>query len=151
MIKVYSTYGVLTAVALIAYFLLLKVIGLHQYPVLSAVNGLIFAAGIYLALQKFRSKRDELKFGKGFEVGLFTGGIASIIFTVFMALYMYQIDGEFATAILKSWNMETALGTSMLVISILIMGIVTTLVLTFSFMQLLKRSWNSKERNRNTV
>ncbi len=151
MIKVYSTYGILTAVALIVYFLLLKLIGLHQYPVLSVVNGLIFAAGIYMALKKYGSARKELKFGKGFEVGLFTGGIASIIFTVFMALYMYQIDDEFATAILRSWDMETALGTSMLVISILIMGVVTTLLLTFSFMQLLKRSWNTKGGNRNTV
>ncbi|QAA82385.1 DUF4199 domain-containing protein [Aequorivita sp. H23M31] len=151
MIKVYSTYGIFTAVALIVYFLLLKLIGLHQYPVLSVVNGLIFAVGIYLALKKYGSSRKELKFEKGFEVGMFTGGIAAIIFTIFMAFYMYQIDNEFATAIMRSWNMETDLGTAMLVISILIMGIVTTLVLTFSFMQLLKRSWNTQDGNRNTL
>ena len=88
---------------------------------------MIFVAGIYLALKKFGSLRKELKFGKGFEVGLFTWGIASIIFTVFMALYMYQIDDEFATAILKSWDMETTIDTSMLVLSILIMGVGMTL------------------------
>lgn len=144
MVKVYSAYGIGIAILLIAYFLLLKLMGLHEYPVLSIVNGLIFGAGIYMALKKYRSKGSEIVFEKGFEVGLFTGGIASVIFTVFMALYMYQIDGEFASSIMKSWNMETALGISMLVISILIMGLVTTLLLTFSFMQLLKRSWNTK-------
>ena len=143
MVKVYSAYGIGIAIALIAYFLLLKLMGLHQYPVLSIVNGLIFGAGIYMALKKYRALRSEMVFEKGFEVGLFTGGIASIIFTVFMALYMYQIDDEFAYAIMKSWNLETSLGTSMLIISILIMGLVTTLLLTFSFMQLLKRSWNA--------
>lgn len=151
MFKIYSTYGIGIAVLLIVYFLILKLIGLHQYPVLSSINALIFGVGIYLALKKYRSKVSEIKYEKGFEAGLFTGGIASIIFTVFMALYMYQIDGEFATSIMESWNMETQLGTSMLVISILIMGLVTTLLLTFSFMQLFKRSWNPKYGNSNTL
>lgn len=143
MAKVYSAYGIGIAIVLIAYFLLLKLMGLHQYPVLSVVNGLIFGAGIYMALKKYRARGSKIVFEKGFEVGLFTGGIASIIFTVFMALYMYQLDDEFASAIMRSWNLETSLGTSMLVISILIMGLVTTLLLTFSFMQLLKKSWNA--------
>lgn len=150
MYKVYSTYGIWIAIALIVYFLILKLIGLHQYPILSAVNALIYGAGIYLALKKYGTLRTEIKYEKGFEVGLFTGGIASIIFTVFMAFYMYQLDNEFASSILDSWNLETALGTSMLVISILIMGLVTTLLLTFSFMQLFKRSWNTPDGNRHT-
>jgi len=151
MFKVYSTYGLLIAIALIAYFLLLKLLGLHQYPVLSAVNALIFGAGIYLALKKYGSTEDEIKYEKGFELGLFTGGIASIIFTVFMALYMYQFDQEFATAIMGSWNMESDLGTAMLVLTILVMGLVTSLFITFTFMQLFKRSWNTKDGNRNTL
>ena len=151
MIKAYTTYGIWTALALIVYFLVLKLIGLHQYPVLSAVNALIFGAGIYIALKNYRSKKTGIKYEKGFELGLLTGGIASIIFTVFMALYMYQIDDEFATSIMESWNVETDLGTSMLVLAIFIMGLVTTLILTFSFMQLFKRSWNTKDGNRNTL
>ena len=151
MYKVYSVYGFWIAIILIAYFLILKLIGLHHYPVLSSVNALIFGAGIYLALKKYRSKVPEIKYEKGFEVGLFTGGIASIVFTIFMALYMYQIDSDFSASIMESWNLETDLGTSMLVISILIMGLVTTLLLTFSFMQLFKRSWNPKDGNRNTL
>ncbi len=148
MFKVYSSYGIWIAIILIIYFLLLKLIGWHQYPVLSSVNGLIYAAGIYLALQKYRSRKNNFKFEKGFEVGLLSGGIATILFTFFMAIYMYQIDTEFADQILSSWNLEYNLGTLMLLLTILIMGFVTTLVLTFSYMQLLKRSWNTKDGNR---
>lgn len=151
MLKIYSIHGFGIAIALIVYFLVLKLMGLHHYPVLSSVNALFFGAGIYMALNNYRSKVPELKYEKGFELGMFTGGIASIVFTVFMALYMYQIDNEFAIAIMESWNMETDLGIAMLVMTILIMGIVTTLLLTFAFMQLLKRSWNTKEGNRNTM
>ncbi|MEH6763561.1 MAG: DUF4199 domain-containing protein [Aequorivita antarctica] len=151
MFEVYSRYGIWIAVILIAYFLLLKLIGLDQYPILSVVNGLIYGAGLYMAMKKYSSRKNKFKYEKGFEVGLLSGGIATIIFTVFMAVYMYQIDTEFATAIMERWDLEFALGTLMLLLTIMIMGFATTLVLTLSFMQLLKKSWNTKDGNRNTL
>lgn len=151
MFKVYSAYGIGMAIVLIAYFLILKLIGLHQYPVLSIFNGLIFAVGIYLALRKYRKSVPEIEYEKGFEVGLFAGSVASILFTVFMAVYMYQIDSEFSHNLMDGWEIESDLGTFMLLVTILIMGIVTSLILTFSYMQLFKRSWNSKEGNRHTL
>lgn len=150
MLKVYSRYGIYIAVALIAFFLLLKLVGLHQYPMLSSINGLIYGLGIYLALKQYSLKSKSFKYEKGFEVGLLSGGIASIIFAIFMAVYMYQIDTEFSVAIMDKWNLEYDLGTLMLVLTVLIMGIVTTLILTLSFMQLLKKSWNTQDGNRNT-
>lgn len=151
MSKTYSTYGLWTAVLLIAYFLLIRLIGWHHYPILSAVNGIIFGFGIYLALKKFINTFPEKKYEKGFEVGFLTGFIASVIFTIFMAIYMYQLDTEFAHNIMAQWNMEDDLSTFMLLVTIFIMGIVTSLILTFSFMQLLKTSWNTKDGNRNTL
>lgn len=150
MFKVYSRYGLWIAIALIAYFLLLKIVGFHQYPILSSVNGLIFGAGIFLAMKKYASQQTNFKYEKGFEVGLLAGGLASILFTVFMAIYMYQIDTEFSNAIMDRWDLEYSMGTLMLLISILIMGFATTVVLTLTFMQLLKTSWNTREGNRHT-
>ncbi|MEM0587509.1 DUF4199 domain-containing protein [Aequorivita flava] len=151
MFKVYSRYAVWIAIALIAYFLLLKLIGFHQYPELSSVNGLIFGFGIYLAMKKYATGKNDFKYEKGFEVGLFTGGIASIIFTLFMAVYMYQIDTEFAAAIMERWSLEYSLGTLMLILSVLIMSFATTIVLTLAFMQLLKKSWNTQDGKRHTM
>ncbi|WP_026451117.1 DUF4199 domain-containing protein [Aequorivita capsosiphonis] len=151
MAKIYSRYGIWIAIILIAYFLLLKLIGLHQYFAFSAVNGLIYGAGLYLAIKKYATEESDFKYENGFEVGLISGGIASILFTIFMAIYMYQIDTAFAASIMEQWNLDYDLGTFMLLISILIMGFVTTLVLTLSFMQLLKRSWNTRDGNRNIM
>lgn len=151
MIKVYTRYGIGIAVVLIVYFLLLKLVGLHQYPVLSAVNGLIYGCGIYLAMKNYSSQKKHFKYEKGFEVGFLTGGIASILFTIFMAIFMYQIDTEFAANIMQAWNLEYDMGTFILLISILIMGFATSLVLTLSFMQLLKISWNTRDGNRNVM
>lgn len=151
MAKIYTRYGIGIAIILIAYFLILKLIGLHQYPVLSAVNALVFGAGLYMAMKKYSLQDGDFKYESGFEVGLLSGGIASIIFTIFMAIYMYQIDTEFAASIMEKWHLEYDSGTLMLLISILIMGFATTLVLTLSFMQLLKKSWNTKDGNRNVM
>jgi len=151
MVRIYSRYGLWIAIVLIAYFLLLKLVGLHEYPVLSSVNGLIFGAGLYMAMKKYTTENSNFKYENGFEVGLLSGGIASIIFTVFMAIYMYQIDTEFAASIMEQWNLEYNMGTLMLLISVLIMGFATTLVLTLSFMQLLKKSWNTQDGNRNVL
>ena len=104
-----------------------------------------------MALKKYASRKNKFQYEKGFEVGLLCGGIASIIFTIFMAIYMYQIDTEFAANIMEVWNLEYDMGTLMLVLSILIMGFSTTLVLTLAFMQLLKNSWNTQDGNRNTL
>ncbi len=151
MFKVYSRYSIWIAIILIAYFLLLKLFGLHQYPVLSAVNGLIYGVGIYMAIKHYNAKKTNFKYEKSFEVGFLTGGIATILFTGFMAVYMYQIDSEFATHILKSWGEQYARGTLILVVSIGLMGFATSLVLTLSFMQLLKTSWNTADGKRNTL
>lgn len=151
MFKIYSRYGIWITIVLIVYFLLLKVVGLHDYPTLSALNALIYGFGIYMALNKFRKSGDDFRYDRAFEVGFLSGAIATILFTIFMAIYMYQIDTQFPLTVMERWNLESDLGTLMLVLSILIMGIVTTLILTFTFMQLLKRSWNTKDGNRNVL
>jgi len=151
MFKVYLRFGIWIAVILIAYFLLLKLVGLHRYPVLSAVNGLIYGAGIYMAIKAYNAKKTNFKYEKSFEVGFLTGAIATILFTGFMAVFMYQLDSEFAVNILEKWGEEYARGTLILLASIGLMGFATTLVLTLSFMQLLKKSWNTTDGKRNTL
>lgn len=142
MYRVASKYGIGIAIVLIVYFLILKVIGLHNYPAFSVANGLIYGVGLYLAIQNYKESLGEIEYGHGFATGMAVGGIATVIFTVFMAIYTFQIDTEFAAEIIKNWDMGYELGTSAIVISILIMGFATTLVLTLAFMQRFKKSWN---------
>ncbi len=145
MIKLYIKYGIGIAFALVAYFLLLKLVGLHQYPILSAANGIIFGAGILFSMKKFKAESSDFKYQDGFMVGLFTGGLATVLFSFFMALYIFQIDTQFATAILDSWELNYNKGGLIIVVSLIMMGFSTTLVLTLAFMQLLKESWNTSK------
>ena len=143
MVKLYTRYGIIIAIILIAYFLLLKLIGLHQYPVLSAANGVIFGVGILLVLKTYKASQSRFEYQKGFQLGFFTGGLATILFVTFMAFYMYQLDTEFSQNILDSWQLNYESGTFMILISLFIMGLATSMVLTLAFMQLLKQSWNT--------
>ncbi|WP_432411980.1 DUF4199 domain-containing protein [Rasiella sp. SM2506] len=149
MSKIYIKYGVLIAIGLILYFVITKVLGLHKYPVLSAANGVIYGAGILMALKKSKENKTKFKYQKGFQVGFMSGAIATLIFTAFMALNMYQIDTEFARNILDTWSLEYESGTFIILISMVLMGVSTSLVLTLAFMQLLKDSWNTPDGNRN--
>lgn len=142
--KYYTKYGIGIAVIMIAYFLLTKLVGLHQYPVLSAMNGLFIGAGIFFALKKYKAESTGFAYQDGFQLGLFTGGLATILFSIFMAVYIFQIDAQFAEAVLSSWGIDYNKGSLILVISLVIMGFSTSFVLTLAFMQLLKESWNPK-------
>ncbi len=140
----YVKYGLGSAALLILYFLFTKLLGLHQYPVLSAFNAVIFGGGIYLALKNYKRSLDVFNYHEGFQLGLFTGGLATVVFSIFMAFYIFGIDHQFAEAILDSWNLNFNKGALILVVSLVVMGFSTTFVLTLTFMQLLKNSWNPK-------
>ena len=142
--KYYVKYGVGIALALIGYFLLTNIIGLHKYPVLSALNGVIIGGGIFFALKKYKADSSDFKYQDGFQLGLFTGGLATLIFGAFMACYIFLVDTQFAEAILDSWNLNFNKGSLILIISLIIMGFSTSFILTLAFMQLLKESWNPK-------
>ena len=139
-------YGIGIVMALVAYFLLLKLIGLHNYPILSAFNGVIYGAGILMALKRFKAESESFDFLNGFQLGLFTGAIATALFSFFMALYIFQIDTQFAHAILDSWGLNYNKGGLIIIVSLVMMGFSTTLVLALAFMQLLKESWNTSKQ-----
>lgn len=140
-------YGLGIAAIMIAYFLVLKLLGLHQYPVFSAMNGVFIGGGIFYAMKSYKRSAQNFRYQDGFQRGLLTGGIATVIFGIFMAVYIFQIDKVFAQAILDSWGLTYNKGGLALIISLFIMGFATSFVLTLAFMQLLKESWNQPKGN----
>lgn len=142
--RYFTKYGIGIAIVLILYFLITKLLGLHQYPMLSSLNALIFGGGIFYAIRNYKRTTKDFSYQEGFQIGLFTGGLATVIFSVFMAVYIFMLDHQFAEAVLDSWNLNFNKGALILIVSLVIMGFSTTFVLTLAFMQLLKDSWNQK-------
>lgn len=146
MTRHYIKYGLLITVLLIAYFLVLKLMGLHTLTVLSAFNAVIYGFGIYLSISSYKKSHLPFKYEKGFQAGLLSGSFASILFGIAMAVYMHHIDPSFANTILDKWDADLSNGSFFLIASVFIMGFSTSFILTLAFMQLLKESWNTNQK-----
>lgn len=134
--KIAIKYGILTAVILIIYFLFLGIVGLNSHPAYSFINAAISAVGISLAIKSLRAKdKKGIKYHHGFITGLFTGIYATIIFTVFFITY-YSYNTAFAHELMQ--NVSVNMDTGLLFLTVVIMGLASTLVVTFALMQLHK-------------
>ncbi len=136
-------YGVYTTITLIAYFLVLKLFGLHNNPWFRLTNGLIMAYAIYAAIKYYKLvSGSTFNYTNGFKVGLLTGFLATLVFSFFMAIYMFHIDEAFKNDLLRGWFNDFDYGGGILIFIILVEGLSSTVVLTLAFMQLFKNSRN---------
>lgn len=146
----YYKYGMYIGISLIIYFLLMRILGFHQYLLLSMFNGLILAVGIYLVIRnEYNSKKEDFKYVDGINAGLASGVISTIFFTVFMALYLYQFDHAAFEDMMHSWQLTTNGGEAAFLGTIFLMGIVSVAMVTLMIGQRFKPSWNSHRKNLN--
>lgn len=144
-------YGVYVAIGLIAYFLLLSLFGLHKYPAFSVLNLVITGAGMFLAIKRFRAESGaKFKYQKGFMTGIVTGFIATVLFTGFFAIYTTELNPGFDEELITMWETDYFVPIGMLIFTVALMGFATTFVLSLTFMQLLKDSWNTKDAAKHT-
>ncbi len=140
-------YGVLIASGLIIYFLILSLFGVHTNPIFSLGNGILVAIGLYFAMKIYKKEKgSDFEYQYGFMAGLFTGFNATLIFTIFFAIYVTNINVGFLPEMLANWSSHYHVGVGIVVFIAAIMGFATTFVLTLSFMQLFKESWNPKKK-----
>jgi len=142
-------YGVAISVILIAYFLICAFFGVHVNPAYSLFNGVIMGIGMYLALKQYRlHPSGKFNYQTGFVTGLLTGFYATVIFTIFFAIYSTEIKPEFLNEMLPTWRNDYSTSKGLVIFVVAVMGFATTLILTLTFMQLLKDSWNIKKKNK---
>ncbi|TBN03316.1 DUF4199 domain-containing protein [Hyunsoonleella flava] len=139
-------FGLVTSAVLIAYFLVLALFNKHTNPAFSLVNAAITLFGIYEAVKVSKLQfPSEFSYGEGFKIGLITGGIATIVFTLFFLLYATEINADFLPVLLEkmNWGFKSHIG--LIVFIVAIMGLSTTLVSSLTVMQLFKKSNNYVE------
>jgi len=140
-------YGIFITVALIAYFLVLRLFDLHENPWLRLFNGIAMAFGLYYAIKYYKLITGKaFTYVDGFKTGLITGFIGTIFFTAFMAIYMFHLDPSFTQKLLGEWFNNYSEGAGILVFIILVEGFASTVVLTLTFMQIFKKSNNISQK-----
>lgn len=129
--RIAENYGVLIAAGLIVFFLLMKLIGLGHQAELRLLNLVIMTAGIYYALIKFRQTHsDHLNYFRGLITGVATGGVASVIFGIFLFLYM-KIDSGLMQAIIENEPMGRYLNAYIAAFIVVLEGFFSGLLVTF--------------------
>ncbi|OUS01507.1 DUF4199 domain-containing protein [Flavobacteriales bacterium 33_180_T64] len=145
--KVALKYGLFIAISLIAYFLILKLFDLHEKIWLRLLNGVVMSIGIYYAIKIYkRISKNEFSYINGIKTGLICGFIATIVFTAFMAIYIFHIDVEFTETILRDWFNDLGVGANILLFTVFIEGVSSTIILSLAFMQLFKKSYNIHQK-----
>ncbi|WP_339697882.1 DUF4199 domain-containing protein [uncultured Marixanthomonas sp.] len=145
-------HGSIVGVILIGYFLVLSIFGIHTQPLWSFLNIVIIGAGIYRAIRKYKRVMGErFNYPNGFKTGFYTGVVATIIFTCFFGIYITEIDTNFVDELMKVWKFQWFANIGMVILTVVLMGLASTMVLTLSWMQLFKNSWNTKEGKRHSL
>ena len=139
-------FGIATSGSLIAYFLVLSLFDLHTNVFYSLFNGVITGFGIYEAIKYYRLELGrEFTYGKGFVAGVTVGFIATVIFTIFFAFYSTEVNTDFLPNLSTTFFKDFRSFEAIVFFTVAIMGFATTLVLTLTFMQLFKTSYNPKK------
>jgi len=126
-----QSYGLKIAGGLIAYFILMKVFGLAHHVELRLLNLLILVVGIYFALKKFKETHGKhLNYFLALATGVGTGAIASLVFAVFLFIWM-KVDSNMMQSIIENDPMGRYLNAYMASFIVALEGVFSGLLVTF--------------------
>ncbi len=136
-------FGVVLSGILIAYFLIISLFNAHTNPLFSLFNGIITGFGIFETIRYYKLEQGkDFDYSKGFSVGLITGFIATVIFTIFFLFYITEINSNFISELPEVFKGNFNANVGLVTLVVAIMGFVTTVVLTLTSMQYFKNSGN---------
>jgi hypothetical protein len=129
--RIPENYGLRIAAALILYFLIMKFAGYGHIVELRLINVVILVTGVFFALKKFKQSHEEhLNYFRALITGVSTGTIASVIFALFLFLYM-KIDPAFMQSVIENDPMGRYLNPYISAFIVALEGIFSGLLVTF--------------------
>lgn len=94
-------YSLVISISLIAYFLVLSLINKHTSPLFSIFNSVIIGLGIYKAICSIKlEKGKRFEYQDGFQIGIFTGFMATFIHASFFTIYITKFNVNFPKELL---------------------------------------------------
>src|SRR5687768_2227233 len=129
--RIPQSYGVRIAACLILFFLIMKFIGFGHHAELRLLNLVILTVGTFLALKKFKQTHsDQLNYFRGLTTGVATGAVASLIFGIFLFIYM-KLDASLMQSIIDNEPMGRYLNAYMAAFIVVLEGFFSGLLVTF--------------------
>lgn len=136
-------FGIIISGILIAYFLVVSLFNAHTNPLFSLFNSIITGFGIFETIRYYKLIQGiTFDYSKGFIVGLVTGFVATILFSIFFLFYITEINQNFISEMSKFFSSDYKVSTGLVTFVVAIMGFATSVVLTFISMQYFKNNNN---------
>ncbi len=129
--RIPENYGIKIAGGLIAFFLVMKLVGLAHHYELRFLNVFFQVGGIYFALKKFKETHDEhMNYFRALVTGVATGAISSVLFALFLFIYM-SVDTSFMQGVVDNEPMGRYLNPYITAFMVALEGLFSGLLFTF--------------------
>lgn len=136
-------FGIIISGILIAYFLIISLFNAHTNPMFSLFNAAITGFGIFETIRYYKLEQGKaFNYSKGFTVGIVSGFVATIVFTIFFLFYITEINSTFISELPEIFIGNYNANTGLVAFVVAIMGFASTVVLTLTCMQYFKNSSN---------
>lgn len=141
--KIGLKYGLLTAAGLVAYFLLMRLVGLAHIIELRFLNGLIMAVGVSMAIRAYKIRvKGNIGYFSGLGVGAITAVVGTTLFAALMLLYI-KVGGDSLVETLSAdryFGERVKSTPGVVVFSVLMLeGIISGMMIAFIAMQYFKQ------------
>ncbi len=131
-------YGLLTFLGLVAYFLLMKLIGLVHVVELRSLNFIIMVTGVWLAFRQYKKTHKKgLAYFNGLGLGIKTTVISVVPFALFIFFYL-QLNPSFMQVIKENEMFGYQLNPYLLAFLIAFEGSLSGFFIAFTLMQYMK-------------
>jgi hypothetical protein len=131
--------GLIVSAFLIAYFLIMKAVGLIYILELRLANFIFLAFGVIYALKSYKDHYGgRINYGEGFALGSLVSTVAVITFCIFLAIYL-NIDHDFLQYVQKNALMGGYLTPITAAAGVSLEGIASGVVFSLASMQYFKR------------
>lgn len=138
----YATFhGLLISLMLVVYFLLIRTLDYGHISAFRFFNIIIVAFGIFSALKQYLNQNDKyLNIQSLYKLGAKIAIIAVVSFAFFIFLYLNVFNVSFMEFLIENSNLETFISPTSIVLTVLIEGLCSTLIIAFIAAQYLKKN-----------
>ncbi|MDO8999254.1 MAG: DUF4199 domain-containing protein [Bacteroidota bacterium] len=139
--------GIYCGLGLVFYFIVMRLLNLHQVIELHYFNIVVLFFGLRYAIKHIISKNGEIRYFEGLKSGVIVTLISIFMFNLFMILYETIIDPSFLSFLSENIVSGHLFSTQQIIISVFgiltIEGLSSGFILTFMLMQFYKAESSS--------
>jgi len=141
--KIAIKYGLLTFLGLIAYFLIMKLVGLVHIVELRVLNLFILSYGVWFAIKQYlKISGNSFVYLQTLALGVFVSLVAVLPFAIFIFFFM-SWDANFMQMIITTEWFGQYMNPYIISFLIFFEGMISGFFIAYTLMQYMKKSWTT--------